>query len=90
MIPFIKLYLVISIFVTYICYMINNKHKNASQDYTKAYDLVSNTKINQSVTVKADSIKTFRKYLSDLSKYAKCKFVTRTNADNSLKILRIE
>lgn len=70
--------------------MIISKHKTATEDYNKAYSIVTDIELHNSVIIEIDNKKAFRKYISDLSLRAGKKFTTRSISDYSLNVIRIE
>ena len=67
------------------------KQPGAKDTYQTAYDLVNKIKIGQTKTVSidADSLKVFRKYVYDLGAKQGKEFTTRKMADNQLKVVCI-
>jgi hypothetical protein len=65
------------------------KHKDASEDYKAAYDLVNTLEVGSGALHSAQNNKRFRKYLYDLALKQNKEIATRKRGENSLFITRI-
>ncbi len=63
------------------------KQPEASNDYTKAYKLVTTIETGDVKIVSVDNLKAFRKYIHDLGSKAGKSFTTKKQGGSSIKIV---
>lgn len=65
------------------------KQPNSSQDYKRAYNIVSSINIGDCITIEVDKLKRFRKYLYELGYQRNQEFATRKRGDIYINVTRI-